>query len=117
MSMLFNKVASWSKTKKPKATYARYSPGSNSNNCLKLAVLGQKSVRKKRYGSNETTQWTERAIHCEHNIDEAKLKSPTLEESLEIETAATGAFGLHYSRYLNPLSTCAFATEHASVTE
>ena len=46
MSMLFNKVTSWSKTKKPKATYARHHPGSNSNNCLKLAVFGQKSVKK-----------------------------------------------------------------------
>ena len=46
MSMLFNKATSWSKTKKPKAAYARYPPGSNSNSCLKLAVFGQKSVKK-----------------------------------------------------------------------
>jgi len=45
MSMLFNKAASWSKTKKPEAAYARYHPGSNSNSCLKLAVFGQKSVK------------------------------------------------------------------------
>lgn len=42
MSMLFNKAASWSKTKKPKAAYARYVAGSNSNNCLKLVFLDKK---------------------------------------------------------------------------
>ena len=46
MSMLFNKVTSWSKTKKPEGAYARHHPGSNSNSCLKLAVFGQKSVKK-----------------------------------------------------------------------
>jgi len=46
MSVLFNKVTSWSKTKKPEAAYARHHPGSNSNSCLKLAVFGQKSVKK-----------------------------------------------------------------------
>jgi len=44
--MLFNKVTSWSKAKKPKAAYARHPPGSNPNSCIKLAVLGQKSVKK-----------------------------------------------------------------------
>jgi len=44
MPMLFNKAASWPKTKKPKAAHARHHPGSNSNNSLKLAVFGQKSV-------------------------------------------------------------------------
>jgi len=42
--MLFNKVTSWSKAKKPEGAYARYVAGSNSNSCLKLAVFGQKSV-------------------------------------------------------------------------
>jgi hypothetical protein len=37
--MLLNKVASWSKTKKPKAAYARYVAGSNSNSCLKLGMV------------------------------------------------------------------------------
>jgi len=46
MSMLFNKVTSWSKTKKPKATYARHHPGSNSNNCLKLVFLDKKVSKK-----------------------------------------------------------------------
>jgi len=46
MSMLFNETTSWSKAKKPKAAYARHPPGSHSNSCLKLAVFGQKSVKK-----------------------------------------------------------------------
>jgi hypothetical protein len=46
MSMLFNEITSWSKAQKPEGAYARYPPGSNSNNCLKLAVFGQKSVKK-----------------------------------------------------------------------
>ena len=39
MSMLFNKVTSWSKTKKPEAAYVRHHPGSNSNSCLKLGMV------------------------------------------------------------------------------
>jgi len=46
MSMLFNKVTSWSKAKKPKAAYARHHPGSNSNNCLKLVFLDKKVSKK-----------------------------------------------------------------------
>jgi hypothetical protein len=42
MSMLFNKVTSWSKTEKPEATYARHHPGSYSNSCLKLVFLDKK---------------------------------------------------------------------------
>ena len=45
MSMLFNKVTSWSKAKKSEGGYVRHPPGSNSNSCLKLAVFGQKSVK------------------------------------------------------------------------
>jgi hypothetical protein len=39
MSMLFNKAASWTKTEKPKAAYAKHPPGSNSNSCLKLGMV------------------------------------------------------------------------------
>ena len=39
MSMLFNKVTSWSKTEKPKAAHVRYVAGSNSNSCLKLGMV------------------------------------------------------------------------------
>jgi len=46
MSMLFNKVTSWSKTKKPKAAYARHHTGSNSNSCLKLVFLDKKVSKK-----------------------------------------------------------------------
>ena len=46
MSMLFNKVTSWSKAKKPEAAYARYHPGSNSNSCLKLVFLDKKVSKK-----------------------------------------------------------------------
>jgi len=42
MSMLFNKVASWSKAKKPEGAHVRYVAGSNSNNCLKLVFLDKK---------------------------------------------------------------------------
>ena len=46
MSMLFNKVTSWSKAKKPEGAYARHPSGSNSNSCLKLVFLDKKVSKK-----------------------------------------------------------------------
>jgi len=42
MSMLFNKAASWSKTKRTQTIDGRLVTGSHSKNCLKLVFLDKK---------------------------------------------------------------------------
>jgi len=42
MSMLFNKAASWSTSKRTQATDGRLVAGSHSKNCLKLVFLDKK---------------------------------------------------------------------------